>query len=70
MQAMREFRYFDPEHKRSVVVAPGEALPERAINILGGKKVEQMMRTKHLSAQEATVVVPPKRKRGRPRKGG
>lgn len=68
MQAMREFRYFDPEQKRSVVVASGEALPERAINILGGKKVEQLMRTKHLTAQEVTVVQ--KRKRGRPRKGG
>lgn len=73
MRALREFRYFDHEQHRSVVIAPGQEInPDR----MTANKVDldKLVRTKHVAQVESVEVQASreqgvvKRKRGRPRK--
>lgn len=68
MVTLKEFRYWDPETRRSEVVPAGSEIPERAANILGHGKIEQLKRTGYAERDEAMIVTPPKR--GRPKKKG
>lgn len=66
MIAMRDFRYRNLETGQVIQVRKGQAVGEEVMR--HHRDPDVLVRTKYVASEGETVVVPMKRKRGRPKK--